>query len=201
MTAPIGQTGVGDQVINAAKRWLGTTYAWGGGDMSGPTIGIRDGGVADTFKDYLKVGFDCSGLTQYAWGQVGIDIGGDSTTQRATMTKIDQPQKGCVIWWPGHVSLWIDPQTMIEARQSGDVVKISKLRSGGTYLWPRNADQATTANHIDTSPESATVGTSSALGSLGALTGVSAKAAIVLALVVVVGVVIVFSQVGSVGND
>jgi hypothetical protein len=197
MTEPFNAS-LGDQVINAAKRWLGTTYAWGGGDLSGPTKGIHDGGVADRFQDYLKVGFDCSGLTQYAWGQVGIDIGGDSTTQRATMQKIDAPQKGCVMWWPGHVSLYIDPQTMIEAPQSGDVVKISSFRSGATYLWPKNAAQATTANNVSTSPESTTnTSANSVLGSLGALTGVSAKATIVLALVVLVGVVVVFSQTGG----
>jgi len=197
MSEPFNDS-VGQQVINAAKRWLGTTYAWGGGDMSGPALGIRDGGVADRFGDFAKVGFDCSGLTQYAWGQVGIDIGGDSTTQRATMQKIDLPQVGCVIWWPGHVALWIDPQTMIEARQSGDVVKISKLRSGGTYLWPRNADKATTANHVSTSPESSQGASNvTGLGGIGALTGVSAKAMIVLGVAVLVGLMIVFSQVGD----
>ena len=52
--------------------YLGTTYAWGGGNSSGPSLGIRDGGVADRYGDYNKIGFDCSGLALYAWAQVGV---------------------------------------------------------------------------------------------------------------------------------
>ncbi|VFA96271.1 C40 family peptidase [Nocardia cyriacigeorgica] len=40
----------GTAVIEAASRWIGTPYVWGGGDVHGPTGG----------------GFDCSGLTLYA---------------------------------------------------------------------------------------------------------------------------------------
>ena len=65
-------SGVGQTVVDAAMAYLGTTYAWGGGDYSGPTLGIRDGGVADRYGDYNKVGFDCSGLALYAWAQVGV---------------------------------------------------------------------------------------------------------------------------------
>lgn len=198
MTTPLGNGGIGDSVINAAKRWLGTTYAWGGGDLSGPTKGIHDGGVADRFGDYLKTGFDCSGLTQYAWGQVGIDIGGDSSTQRAGMTVITSPQKGCVIWWPGHVALYIDASNMIEAPQSGDVVKISSLRSGGTYLWPKDAANANLSGNIQNTPESSvTSPVAGGLGSLGDTLGISLKAGIVIGLVVIVGCVILFTQVGS----
>lgn len=57
------------RIIQAAMRWLGTIYAWGGGDQNGPTLGIRDGGVADSHGDYNKIGFDCSGLTLYAVAQ------------------------------------------------------------------------------------------------------------------------------------
>ena len=62
----------GQQVVDAAMAYLGTTYAWGGGDYSGPSQGIRDGGVADRYGDYNKIGFDCSGLALYAWAQVGV---------------------------------------------------------------------------------------------------------------------------------
>ena len=59
-------------VINRALAQLGVTYAWGGGDAAGPTLGIRDGGVADAHGDYAKVGFDCSGLALYAYAGIGV---------------------------------------------------------------------------------------------------------------------------------
>ena len=55
-------------------RWIGTQYAWGGGDANGPTRGIRDGGTADRYGDYNKIGFDCSGLALYAYAQIGVAL-------------------------------------------------------------------------------------------------------------------------------
>ena len=54
-----------EAVIARAESQIGVPYAWGGGDANGPTQGIRDGGVADSFGDYNKVGFDCSGPVSY----------------------------------------------------------------------------------------------------------------------------------------
>ena len=41
---------------------------------TGPTRGIRDGGVADSYGDFNKVGFDCSGLMIYAFAGIGISL-------------------------------------------------------------------------------------------------------------------------------
>ncbi len=61
-------------VLDRARSELGTPYAWGGGNADGPTQGIHDGGVADAFGDFDKVGFDCSGLMVYAFAGVGITL-------------------------------------------------------------------------------------------------------------------------------
>lgn len=188
--------GVGSLVIAAAKKWLGTTYAWGGGDASGPTLGIRDGGVADRFGDYMKKGFDCSGLTLYSWAQVGVKIPRTSSMQHAQLPQVTNPQAGDIMWWPGHVALYIDANSMIQAPQSGDVVKISPLRGGAVYHRPTGGD-----------PNSVIDGTAGTGGSIaepgsttvGSVTGVSTKAWVAVGAVAIVGFVVVFSQVGKGG--
>ena len=61
-------------VIDRAMSQLGVQYAWGGGNGRGPTLGVRDGGVADAFGDYRRVGFDCSGLMIYAFAGAGVAL-------------------------------------------------------------------------------------------------------------------------------
>lgn len=129
----------GQQVVNAAKQWLGTTYAWGGGDYNGPTLGIRDGGVADRYGDYSKVGFDCSGLTLYAWSQVGVYLPHYSVYQyTGESNKISRSnlQPGDLVFFANntsdpstihHVAIWIGNNQIIEAPSSGSYVKISSM--------------------------------------------------------------------------
>ena len=45
----------------AATAELGVPYSWGGGDASGPSLGIASGAKT--------TGFDCSGLVLYAVAQ------------------------------------------------------------------------------------------------------------------------------------
>ncbi len=51
----------GELAVNAAARWLGQDYSWGGGTLDGPSTGIAQG--AGT------IGFDCSALVRYSWWQ------------------------------------------------------------------------------------------------------------------------------------
>ncbi|MGZ4541088.1 MAG: NlpC/P60 family protein, partial [Blastococcus sp.] len=68
-----GSSSAAQTAIRAAERWIGTRYAWGGGSLTGPSEGWGiDAGV---------VGFDCSGLTRYAYAQAGIYIPRNSTAQ------------------------------------------------------------------------------------------------------------------------
>lgn len=124
----------------AALSYLGTPYSWGGGGPNGPTTGIRDGGVGDRNGDYKKVGFDCSGLTEYAWAQAGIAIGGDSRTQYTiggTRLRLGAAQPGDLLFvgdTPAtihHVAMYLGRifgrDYVIEAPRSGDVVKVSMV--------------------------------------------------------------------------
>ena len=116
---------------------LGTPYAWGGGDANGPTLGIRDGGVADAHGDYNKYGFDCSGLVLYAFAAAGISLPHYTgyQYQRGTKVSPSDMQRGDLIFYgpnaENHVAIYLGDGQMIEAPQSGSTVKISPVRWGG----------------------------------------------------------------------
>jgi cell wall-associated NlpC family hydrolase len=125
-------------VINRALSQLGVPYAWGGGNGNGPTRGIRDGGVADAFGDYNKIGFDCSGLMIYAFAGVGISLPHYSGYQATSGRRVplSQKQPGDMLFWASggnihHVALYIGNEQMIEAPYSGSQVRIAPVRYGG----------------------------------------------------------------------
>ena len=124
-------------VIARAVAQVGTPYAWGGGNAAGPTQGISDGGgPADRAGDSRKVGFDCSGLMDYAFAAAGINVPhqtqaiwaayGPAITDRA------QIQPGDMIMLsangqPGgidHVGLYLGDGRVVNAPESGSTVRI-----------------------------------------------------------------------------
>ena len=122
-----------ETVVNRALSQLGVPYAWGGGNAKGPTRGIRDGGVADSHGDYNKVGFDCSGLMIYAFAGVGQALPHYTGYQYTSGPQhpVATRKRGDMLFWPGHVALYLGDGLMVEAPQSGDVVKISPVRMAG----------------------------------------------------------------------
>lgn len=129
---PSGNAGV-ETVVNRALSQLGVPYAWGGGDANGPTRGIRDGGVADSHGDYNKIGFDCSGLMIYAFAGIGKALPHYTGYQYTAGPQypVATRKRGDMLFWPGHVALYLGDGKMVEAPQSGDVVKISPVRMAG----------------------------------------------------------------------
>ncbi|WP_261765569.1 NlpC/P60 family protein [Actinotalea fermentans] len=128
--------------IAAAEQWLGTPYAWGGGDLNGPTLGFGSG--AGT------VGFDCSGLTRYAWAQAGVLLPRTSRDQwnapGVRVTTMAQLQPGDLVFFAHdlgdpstifHVAMSLGGDAMIEAPQTGDVVKIEQRVSQSSYWAPK----------------------------------------------------------------
>ncbi|TSD95403.1 NlpC/P60 family protein [Skermania sp. ID1734] len=131
-----GSTAV-ETVVNRGLSQLGVPYSWGGGDENGPTLGIHDGGVADSYGDYKKVGFDCSGLMVYAFAGIGISLPHYSGYQYTAGEQVpsSQMKRGDMLFWGAngseHVALYLGDGKMLEAPESGDVVKISPVRYGG----------------------------------------------------------------------
>lgn len=126
-----------ERVIERGMGQLGVTYAWGGGNADGPTMGVRDGGVADSHGDYSKVGFDCSGLMVYSFAAAGIQLEKYSGYQYTSgnQVPVGDAKRGDMLFWgiggSSHVALYLGDGTMLEAPQSGDVVKVSPVRWDG----------------------------------------------------------------------
>ena len=140
-------------VVNRGLSQLGVQYAWGGGDEDGPTRGINDGGVGDAHGDYKKVGFDCSGLMIYAFAGVGISLPHYSGYQYTSgkQVPVSQRKRGDMLFWgpsgSQHVALYLGNGQMLEAPQSGDVVKISPVREGGIMPYAVRSAVAGSARH------------------------------------------------------
>ncbi|MEU4806803.1 NlpC/P60 family protein [Actinosynnema sp. NPDC023587] len=126
-----------ETVVARAMAHLGVRYSWGGGNYDGPTIGIRDGGVADSYGDYYSVGFDCSGLMMYAFAGAGVYLPHYSGYQYNAGVKVplSQAARGDMLFWgPGggtHVALYLGGGMMVEAPYSGSSVRIAPVRYGG----------------------------------------------------------------------
>lgn len=77
-------------------------------------------------------GFDCSGLTTYAWGQAGFVLTRQSTTQirRAAPRTFDTAQAGDLVQYPGHVMLWLGVgKTILHSPYPGRNVEVDTLSS------------------------------------------------------------------------
>ena len=86
-------------------------------------------------------GFDCSGLTSYAWSQAGVKIPRTSTLQYQGLARKSAADllPGDIVWHPGHVSMSIGvEQAVIDAPQTGKTVEVKKspAKSWVTILSP-----------------------------------------------------------------
>jgi cell wall-associated NlpC family hydrolase len=125
-----GSASAAQTAIDAAMRYLGTPYSWGGGGTKGPSEGWAQGAGI--------VGFDCSGLTQYAYARAGISIPRNSRAQYAALPKVASSalQAGDLVFWATnpanpstiyHVALYLGDGKVVQAPRTGDMVKVSTM--------------------------------------------------------------------------
>ena len=113
---PPASAGAGAIAVSAAESQVGVPYVWGAEDPGR--------------------GFDCSGLTAWAWGQAGVYLPHYSGAQMADSAPvpISDLQPGDLLFYgPGgadHVAMYVGGGMMIEATFPGTVVRIDPVRLG-----------------------------------------------------------------------
>jgi cell wall-associated NlpC family hydrolase len=122
--APPPTAAGGAGALQAAESQIGVPYVFG----------------AESPKGSGHPGFDCSGLTSWSWGQVGVGLPHYSGAQMSDSTPVplSDLQPGDLLFYgPGgseHVAMYVGPGTMIEAPETGQLVHITGLRLGGGFV-------------------------------------------------------------------
>lgn len=100
-------------VVATAQRFLGVPYLWGGRS---------------------SLGIDCSGLAQLACAAAGHAIERDTYRQVQTAGTLAGPddsvelRRGDLVYFPGHVGLMVDSETLIHANVRAACVSLDPVR-------------------------------------------------------------------------
>lgn len=89
-------------------------------------------GVPYRFGGASPSGFDCSGLTQWAYAQIGISLPHSANAQAAMGTQIplSELQPGDLVYWYDlHVAMYIGDGQMVHAPYAGSVVSVVSVAS------------------------------------------------------------------------
>jgi len=115
----------GQDVVSTAARFEGTPYVWGGNSPGS---------------------FDCSGLVQYVYSQLGINLPRTSENQAKVGTPVaslSNAQPGDLLFFagsdgtaraPGHVGIYVGNGEMIDAPYTGTYVQAESISSAGPVV-------------------------------------------------------------------
>lgn len=123
-----------------AKKQLGVPYSWGGGDASGPTLGFAEDN-GNTAGEHT-VGFDCSGLTLYAWAHAGFTLDHYTGYQwvEGHHIPLDKLRLGDLVFFATdvsdpttihHVGIYAGGNWMIDAPHTGAAVRYDHVFVSG----------------------------------------------------------------------
>jgi cell wall-associated NlpC family hydrolase len=117
--APVAAaSGFGERVVELARRELGVRYTWGGNTPA--------------------EGFDCSGLVEYVFGELGVSLPHFAASQYGYGTHVARGdlEPGDLVFFNdlGHVAIYIGDGQVIAAPHTGTVVQIQPLDWAGAYV-------------------------------------------------------------------
>ncbi|MGW5434485.1 C40 family peptidase [Streptomyces sp. NPDC004059] len=133
-------------VIEAALSQRGVPYSWGGGNTSGPSYGVC---CSPSGKSGASIkGFDCSGLTAYAYARAGIRLPRVAAAQASVGKRIPAnlgtsalkpgdlvfyayaPDRNSTIY---HVGIYVGSGQMVNAPRPGTVVRLDSVNAMSGY--------------------------------------------------------------------
>ncbi|MFJ4790803.1 NlpC/P60 family protein [Streptomyces sp. NPDC088794] len=139
-------TGTARTVIEAALSQRGVPYSWGGGNASGKSYGIC---CSPKGKSGTGIkGFDCSGLTQYAYARAGISLPRVAAAQAAAGQRIPASlgtgalKPGDLVFFATapshdstiyHVGIYLGSGQMINAPRPDTVVRLDAVNTMSGY--------------------------------------------------------------------
>jgi cell wall-associated NlpC family hydrolase len=142
----LGASGQSNGAVSLAFRYLGVPYKWAGATPA--------------------AGFDCSGLVQYVYAQLGVSLPHNTVAQwnspNAVSVPRDKLQPGDLVFFNGldHVGIYIGGGDFIDAPHTGSFVRIDSLT--GWYAAKYDGAKRIVGASVDTfQPSSASTGFSS----------------------------------------
>ncbi|WP_327714019.1 NlpC/P60 family protein [Streptomyces sp. NBC_00490] len=133
-------------VLETALAQRGVPYSWGGGNAKGPSYGIC---CSPSGKSGASIkGFDCSGLTTYAYARVGIRLPRTAAAQAGIGRRIPASlgtsalKPGDLVFYayaPGrdstiyHVGIYLGGGQMVNAARPGTVVRLDAVEAMSGY--------------------------------------------------------------------
>jgi hypothetical protein len=110
----------GDDVVAAARKYVGVPYRWGG---------------------TTRAGLDCSGLTQLVMHDVGVNIArvtGAQQTQGARVASLTDALPGDLVFFGApvshHVGIYIGGGQMLNALKTGTLVRVDRLWETPSFI-------------------------------------------------------------------